>query len=135
MTDRHRPSERLAPRPSDRIADRLHVVAAWATRTRSVVEIDGLALDGQALFAVAAAQERDETALLARFATFRELYESYTATVADRERVLFAAIAQMEQHASEPATRASLRLSRLRRPPLAKVRAVVEEARRTAGAW
>lgn len=134
MNERHRPSERLAPRPSDRLADRLHVVAAWATRVRVALRIDDRTLDGPELFALAEAQERDETELLRRFATFREFYSGYTSALSARERVLFTAIAEMERRAAEPATRAALRLSRLRRPPLAKVRAVVDEARRASGA-
>ncbi len=134
MNERHRPSERLAPRPSDRIADRLHVVAAWATRANVTLSIDDQTLGGPELFALAEAQARDETELLHRFASFREFYASYTARLATLERVLASAIAEMERRVAEPATRASLRLSRLRRPPLAKVRAVVDEARRGCGA-
>jgi hypothetical protein len=130
MTDRHRPSERLAPRPCDRIADRLHLAAAWATTTGTTVQVAGVALTGDDLSVVATAQERDEAELLARFEAFRDFYTQYTVTLADRERVLFATIAEMRRRATEPSTRASLRLAQLRRPPLAKVRAAVSEARR-----
>jgi hypothetical protein len=133
MSERHRPSETHAPRPSDRIADRLHLLAAWSLRTGITVRVDGWILDGHALADLAAAQERSEEELLARWQAFRDFYVSYTASMRDREKLLRTAIDEMEQHRHDEETRRSLRLCKLRRPPLAKVRAAVAEARRAAG--
>ena len=133
MTDRHRPSEPHAPRPSDRIADRLHILAAWSLRTGITVRVDGWILDGHALVDLATAQERSEEELIAKWQAFRDFYVGYTSATRERDRVLQAAIDQMERLRADAETRTSLRLCKLRRPPLAKVRAAVEEARRAAG--
>lgn len=129
---RHRPSEPHSPRPSDKIADRLHILAAWALRTGVTLRVDGWILDAHAVVDLAAAQERSEAELIAKWQAFRAFYVDYTRVTADRERVLRTAMEQMQQH-GDGDSRKALRLCKLRRPPLAKVRAAVEEARRAAG--
>ena len=131
--DRHRPSEPYSPRPSDLIADRLHILAAWALRTGVSLTIDGWIVDGHGLLDLAEQQARAEEELIARWQAFRDHYVAYTATTKERDEVLRVAIGEMEQRRSDGETRKSLRLCKLRRPPLAKVRAAVAEARRAAG--
>lgn len=127
--DRHRPSEPHSPRPSDMIADRLHILAAWALRTKVTLTVDGWIVDGHAMLDLAAQQARAEDELVARWQEFRDHYVSYTTTTREREKVLRTAIAAMEQHRGDDATRKSLRLCKLRRPPLAKVRDAIAQAR------
>jgi hypothetical protein len=126
---RHRPSEPISPRPSDLIADRLRVLAAWATKSGTSIEIDGKRFDGAALEALAQSQLMAETELLAHFRVFRGYYVNYTDVLQKRERLLREAIQHLELHRDNAATRTVLRLCKLRRPPLAKVRALVAEAR------
>lgn len=130
---RHRASEPFAPRPGDRIADRLHLVAAWATRVAAILNVDGAPFAAAEIAALAREQERDEQQLLERFQAFREFYAHYNETLRAREPVLFAGIAEMERRRGEPETRRAMRFCKLRRPPLAKVRAAVEETLRASG--
>lgn len=111
----------------------MHILAAWALRRGVTLRIDGFILDGHALVDLASTQERAESELLARWQEFRDYYVVYTRQMQDRERVLREAIAEMEQRRGDADTRTSLRLCKLRRPPLAKVQAAVAEARRAAG--
>jgi len=133
MTDRHRPSEPYSPRPSDLIADRLRVLAAWATLNATTVTIDGAVFDGAAFEELAEEQARDEAQLLEQWKTFRAFYAQYTETLKQREMILLAAIAEVVKTRSDSGTKKALRLCRLRRPPLAKVNALVAEARRKTG--
>ena len=133
MTERHRPSEAFSPRPSDLIADRLRVLAAWATLTRTSITIQRVVFDGPALEQLAEEQARDEAALLQHWSAFRDFYTEYTATLKDREAILLEAIAEVAQMRSDRGTRNALRLCRLRRPPLAKVQAIVAESRLRTG--
>lgn len=132
MTERHRPSEPFSPRPSDLIADRLRVLAAWATLTGATVSIDGAVFDGAAFERLAELQARDEAQLLEHWRTFRAFYAQYTAARKARETILLAAIAVIAELATargDGDAKKALRLCRLRRPPLAKVNALVAEAR------
>lgn len=115
------------------IADRLHVLAAWALRAKITLTVDGWIVDGHALLDLAEQQTAAESELVARWQAFRDYYVSYTTTTREREQVLRVAIGDMEQRRGDSDTRKSLRLCKLRRPPLAKVRAAVAEARRAAG--
>jgi hypothetical protein len=133
MTDRHRPSEPYSPRPSDLIADRLRVLAAWATLNATTVTIDGAVFDGAAFEELAEQQARDEVQLLEHWKTFRAFYANYTETLRARETILLAAIAEVSKTRSDTETKKALRLCRLRRPPLAKVSAMVAAARRRTG--
>jgi len=133
MTHRHRPSEPFSPRPSDLIADRLRVLAAWATLTGATVTIDGAVFDGPAFERLAEAQARDEALLLEHWRTFRGFYGDYTRTLKEREAILLAAISEVARTRSDSGTKKAIRLCRLRRPPLAKVSAIVAQARLRTG--
>lgn len=131
---RHRPSEAHAPRPSDLLADRLRPIAAWM-RARGVSLAmkteDGAdqTLDADAVDALVSAQQLAEIELQARFHAFRSYYAEYTEVVRARERVVHAAIAAFDRK-DDPDARRAMRLSRLRRPPLAKVLALEARAGR-----
>jgi len=133
MTDRHRPSEPYSPRPSDLIADRLRVLAAWATLNGMNVPVDGAVFDGPAFARLAEEQARAEADLLEHWRTFRSFYAQYTETLKEREAILLGAIAEVSRTRTDVATKRAIRLCRLRRPPLAKVRAIVAEARLRTG--
>lgn len=129
---RHRRSEEFAPRPSDLIADRLRVLAAWALRHGATVDVDGARLDGAALEQIAHAQSLAESELATWWKGFRGYYTSYSEVLRERERLLFRAIAELEALRADADARRTLRLCKLRRPPLAKVREAVDAGRRTA---
>lgn len=129
MTERHRPSEPFSPRPSDLLADRLRVLAAWATINAATVTIDGAVFDGAALERLAQEQACDEALLLEHWSRFRSFYAGYTTRLKERESILLAAINEVSRVHSDSGTKKALRLCRLRRPPLAKVSAFVAEAR------
>ncbi len=133
MTERHRPSEPFSPRPSDLIADRLRVLAAWATINATTVTIDGAVFDGTAFERLAQEQACDEALLLEHWRKFRDFYAGYTARLKERESILLAAITEVSRMRSDTGTKKALRLCRLRRPPLAKVSAIVAEARLRTG--
>ena len=133
MTDRHRPSEPYSPRPSDLIADRLRVLAAWATMNGTTVTIDGAVFDGAAFARLAEQQACDEADLLEHWRTFRSFYAQYTETLKERETILLGAIEAVSRTHNDVGTKRALRLCRLRRPPLAKVSAIVAEARLRTG--
>ena len=129
--DRIRAAEGLGPRPSELLADRLGAAAALARMT-STLPIEG-APDARALAELSAVQRRDEDALIACWHNFREHYVRYLDIMRAREATLKRALdvlsAATGDRAAPPKVRAALRMCRLRRPPLAKVEALVAEAR------
>ncbi|MBI2389014.1 MAG: hypothetical protein HYV09_05290 [Deltaproteobacteria bacterium] len=129
--NRHRRSEPFAPRPSDLIADRLRVLAAWALRRGATVDVDGTLLDGAALDRIAQAQSLAESELATWWKGFRGYYSSYGEVLRERERLLHRAIAELEALRADADARRTLRLCKLRRPPLAKVREAVEGSRQS----
>ncbi len=130
---RHRPSEPFSPRPGDFVAERLRVLAAVVRRTGATVEVDGVPWSADALDRIVEAQAIAEAELRARFRAFQELYAAYTPVLRERERLLHGAIAWFDARDLGPEVRASIRLCKLRRPPLAKVRRVVEPLPMAAG--
>jgi hypothetical protein len=123
--------ETLAPRRSDRIADRLRVLAAVLRSRGTVLEDEARALDGDALEAMANAQREAEEELSARFVAFYEYYATYRALLDERRNILQRGIEVLSAAHRDPEARRALRLCRLHRPPVATVRAMVERLERT----
>lgn len=129
--NRHRRSEVFAPRPSDLLADRLRLLAEWAVRRGAVIQIDGKTWDGPMLTAVAAEQASAEQELSNRWQSFRGFYEAYGLDRETREKLLLAAIAELQQLRDDTDARRTARYCKLRKPPLAKVRELPKLERAT----
>ena len=133
---RVRAAEGIGPRPSELLADRLDAAAALAKLTASRAGLDGdparERVDFAALAELASVQRGDEDELLARWHHFRGYYVAYLDVVRAREATLKGALDALAtitgERAGDPKVRSALRLCRLRRPPLAKVEALVSEA-------
>jgi len=119
---RHRRSEVFAPRPSDLIADRLRLLAEWAVRRGAVIELEGVPFDGPKLSALANAQSLAERELTQRWKDFRSFYEAFGRTRDAHEKLLLAAIAELDKLKEDTDARRTARYCKLRKPPLAKVR-------------
>lgn len=126
MSERHRPSEPFSPRPGDLLAERLRLLATVVRRTGVVVDVDGVPWDADALDRIVEAQAIAEAELNARFRAFQQFYAAYTPVLRERERVLHGAIAWFDARDLGPTVKASIRMCKLRRPPLAKVRSLVD---------
>lgn len=129
--NRHRRSEDFAPRPSDLLADRLRVLAEWAVRRGATIEIEGRRWGAEDLTRLAAEQAESERELQERWTSFRRFYEEYGAAREQREKLLFAAIAELEKLREDVDARRTARFCKLRKPPLAKVRTLPPLARAT----
>lgn len=129
---RNRAGEGLGPRPSELLADRLGAAAALFRMAPAPVALEGIP-DARALAELSSLQRRDEEELLARWHHFRDYYRSYLDTMRAREASLKRAVdalsAATGDRSASPKVRSALRICRLRRPPLAKVQAIVAEAR------
>jgi hypothetical protein len=126
---RVRATEGIGPRPSELIADRLFAVAALAQVTRPE---NAESIDVEALSKLASEQRRDEEELIQRWDRFRSYYLEYLTALPARQstlkRALDALSIQAAARAGDPSVRSALRVCRLRRPPLAKVEAIVAAA-------
>lgn len=129
--NRHRRSEVFAPRPSDLLADRLRLLAEWAVRRGAEIEIDGITWNGPKLTALAAEQASAERELLERWQSFRGFYEAYGVERETREKLLHAAIAELQKLRDDTDARRTARFCKLRKPPLAKVRELPKLERAT----
>ena len=129
--NRHRRSEVFAPRPSDLLADRLRLLAEWAVRRGACIELDGRLWQPEDLTRLAAEQAESERELQERWTSFRRFYEEYGEAREAREKLLFAAIAALEKLQGDVDARRTARFCKLRKPPLAKVRALPPLARAT----
>lgn len=121
---RHRRSEVFAPRPSDLLADRLRLLAQWASRRGATLVLDGVSFDGPKLAALALAQATAESELTQWWRRFRGFYEDYGATREANDRLLQAAIAELEKLEGDVDAKRTARHCKLRKPPLASVRAL-----------
>lgn len=127
---RHRPSAALAPRPGDLIAGRWHALAAFARITAVTETLDGKVFDADAIQSIATSQQLAEDELCARWRAFRDYYVQYTEVVREREDLLRRVVECLAERHRDVRSRDALRLCRLRKPPLAKIDALVAESRR-----
>jgi hypothetical protein len=119
---RHRPSEPLAPRPSDRIASRFAALADFAARRGVCVTIDGARIDASALAFIAREESGAEEELAAVWKAFQDVYVPHTERVRAREAVLLRIISAFERPPGprlDAGSRAILRACKLRNPPRA----------------
>jgi hypothetical protein len=130
-TARLRAGEGIGPRVTELLADRLTATAAVARL--AVARAPHEAIEPDALAALASVQRLDEEELIARWRHFRVFYASYLESMRARESTMKRALEALSSHAAarspDPKLRSALRVCRLRRPPLAKVQALVAEAR------
>jgi hypothetical protein len=124
---RHRPSERVAPRPSDFISNRILGLAAWMSRRGIRVEIESVAHDGHSLGALAEAHAKAEDELSTRFSVLRQWWIEHEHRTRAHEALLLRVLEALPSELDAEG-KVAVRLARLRRPPLAKVRALVRPA-------
>jgi len=125
---RLRALESLTPRPGDRIAHRIRALAAWAKNAGATTEVAGLRVDAEILHTIADKQSTAEDELIARYEALRTLYPEHVELTRKHESLMRSAIEGFERARGDEATRRALRLCKLRRPPLAKIRAMTEAA-------
>ena len=102
--------------------------AAWAKGAGAVTEVAGLRVDAEILHSLADQQSTAEDELVARYDALRTLYPDHVELTQKHESLMRAAIEGFERTRSDDVSRRALRLCKLRRPPLAKIRAMTEAA-------
>jgi hypothetical protein len=118
--ERHRRSEPFAPRPSDLLAARLRMLAAWAVRRDVALELEGRRWSGPQLEALAERQAYAEATLGDVWRRFRSFYEAYGQLRESNDRLLQAAIRDLDRMTDDVDARRTARGLKLRNPPAAQ---------------